>query len=456
MQNTPEAGGIVAGVGRSPARGRAGPAAWGSDVIAGTLRDLGIRYLMITPGASLRGLHDSVVNYLGDEAPQLVLCLHEEHAVALAHGYAKVAGEPTAVALHSNVGLMHAAMAIYNAYCDRAPVVLIGATGPVDAAKRRPWIDWIHTSADQAMLTRPYVKWDDQPASVAASVSALLRANQIARTAPQGPVYVCLDAGIQEQPYTEASEPPADLRRFGPFPDPWPGGADLARAVELLRSATPVIMLAGRVSRDEQAWQERVDLAERLGARVLTDLKAGAAFPTSHRQHGGPPGNVLCAGDRALLRAAGLILSLDWADLGGTLSDVFGGQPIPPVISCSLEHHHYRGWTKDDYSIAPSDVVLACRPDEAVRSLLGRLAGTAACPGAGPSPAAPDPPPALGPGGCDGAISIPFLAQELRAVIGDRPCCLVRVPFGWDPRRLSMAMRKSPCVARWRSPVVAR
>src|ERR1019366_4505600 len=168
----------------------------------------------------------------------------------------------------------------------------------------------------------------------------------------------------------------------------WPGGPDRARAVEPLRSATPVIMLAGRVSRDEQAWQERVDLAERLGARVLTDLKAGAAFPTSHRQHGGPPGNVLCAGDRALLRAAGLILSLDWADLGGTLSDVFGGQPIPPVISCSLEHHHYRGWTKDDYSIAPSDVVLACRPDEAVRygrlprgGPIARGAGPAACPG---------------------------------------------------------------------------
>src|ERR1035437_6269383 len=130
------------------------------------------------------------------------------------------------------------------------------------------------------MLTRPYVKWDDQPAYVAASVSALLRANQIARTAPQGPVYVCLDAGIQEQPYTEASEPPADLRRFGPLPDRWPGVADLAGAWELLRSATPVIMLAGRVSRDEQAWQERVDLAERLGARGPTRPKGGAGVPT--------------------------------------------------------------------------------------------------------------------------------------------------------------------------------
>src|SRR4030088_1404359 len=120
-------------------------AAWGSDAIAELLRALEIPYIALTPGASFRGLHDSLVNYLGNSAPQMLLCLHEESAVAIAHGYAKVTGRAMAAAVHSNVGLFHATMAVFNAWCDRSPVVILGATGPVDAAKRRAWIDWIHT-----------------------------------------------------------------------------------------------------------------------------------------------------------------------------------------------------------------------------------------------------------------------------------------------------------------------
>src|SRR5918996_74589 len=122
---------------------------WGSDAIAAMLRALDIPYLALNPGASYRGLHDSIVNYLGNERPQMLLCLHEEAAVAIAHGYAKASGRMMGVVLHSNVGLMHGSMAIFNAWCDRVPMLILGATGPWDAAKRRPWIDWIHTSADQ-------------------------------------------------------------------------------------------------------------------------------------------------------------------------------------------------------------------------------------------------------------------------------------------------------------------
>src|SRR6058998_2767270 len=168
---------------------------WGSDAIAELLRALEIPYIALTPGASFRGLHDSLVNHLGNTRPELLLCLHEESAVAIAHGYAKVTGRPLAVALHANVGLMHASMAVFNAWCDRMPVLLIGATGPVDADKRRPWIDWVHTARDQGALIRGYAKWDDQPASPAAAREALVRAKWIAETAPQGPVYVNLDAG---------------------------------------------------------------------------------------------------------------------------------------------------------------------------------------------------------------------------------------------------------------------
>src|SRR5271154_2340488 len=129
---------------------------YGSDVVADTLRALDIPYIAVTPGASYRGLHDSIVNYLGNTTPQMLLCVHEEAAVAITHGYAKVTGTALAAAVHSNVGLQHATMAMFNAWCDRMPVIVLGATGPVDAVKRRPWIDWIHTARDQGALVRAY------------------------------------------------------------------------------------------------------------------------------------------------------------------------------------------------------------------------------------------------------------------------------------------------------------
>src|SRR3954453_5503797 len=189
--------------------------AFGSDVIADTLRALDIPYIALNPGASYRGLHDSLVNYLGNAAPQMLLCLHEESAVAIAHGYAKVTGKAMAAAVHSNVGLMHATMAIFNAWCDRMPVLVLGATGPVDAAKRRPWIDWIHTARDQGALVRPYTKWDDQPASAAAARESLMRASFLAHTVPMGPVYINFDAELQEAALTEPL-PPIEIARFTP------------------------------------------------------------------------------------------------------------------------------------------------------------------------------------------------------------------------------------------------
>ena len=154
------------------------------DGISSTLGDGGHRI-----GTQGIGLHDSLVNHLGNTVPQMLLCLHEEHAVALAQGWAKVTGTPLAVAVHSNVGLFHATMAIFNAWCDRMPVLVIGATGPVDAARRRPWIDWIHTARDQGAIIRNYTKWDDQPASPAAAqeVAHAERADRRLVTTPERP-----------------------------------------------------------------------------------------------------------------------------------------------------------------------------------------------------------------------------------------------------------------------------
>src|SRR6201997_2900605 len=188
---------------------------FGSDVVAETLRDLDIPYIALNPGASYRGLHDSLVNHLGNAAPQMLLCLHEEAAIAIAHGYAKVTGRAMAAAVHSNVGLMHGTMAIFNAWCDRMPMVILGATGPVDAVKRRPWIDWIHTARDQGALIREYTKWDDQPASPGAAREAILRGTWIANTVPQGPVYINFDAELQEAKVSEQL-PTIDIARYMP------------------------------------------------------------------------------------------------------------------------------------------------------------------------------------------------------------------------------------------------
>ena len=227
---------------------------WGSDVVADTLRALNIPYIALNPGASYRGLHDSIVNYLGNETPQMILCLHEEIAVAIAQGYAKVTGKAMAAAVHSNVGLFHATMAIFNAWCDRTPVVILGATGPVDAAKRRPWIDWIHTAADQGAIVRDYTKWDDQPASPAAAREAILRATWIANTAPMGPVYINLDAEMQENKLSRAAA--ADRRQplHAARPTRRPRPSSWRRRPRCSSGAKNPVILMGRVSRSMEGW----------------------------------------------------------------------------------------------------------------------------------------------------------------------------------------------------------
>ena len=300
--------------------------------------------------------------------------LHEEHAVAIAHGYAKVTGQPMGVLLHSNVGLMHATMAIFNAWCDRVPIVLLGATGPVDAAQRRPWIDWIHTARDQGALVRHYVKWDDQPASAAACLESIHRANIIARTAPKGPVYLCFDAAMQEGPLGPCSS--SIPRASSPPRPPHPAPESIDRAAALLAAAARPLILAGRVSRDPVAWQQRVALAERLGAKVLTDLKVGSAFPTDHPLHAAPPVFFLSPEATAILTSADVILSLDWLDLAGTLKAAWGGKPAAAtVIQSSCDQYVHNGWSMDHQGLAPTDLTLLCEPDIAVAALLAALQG---------------------------------------------------------------------------------
>ena len=397
-------------------------ALFGSDAIADAIRALGIPFVALNPGASYRGLHDSLVNHLGNLAPQMLLCLHEEHAVAIAQGWAKVTGTPMLAAVHSNVGLFHATMAIFNAWCDRMPVIVLGATGPLDAARRRPWIEWIHTAADQGAIVRPYVKWDAQPTSVEAAREALFRAAWISRTAPMGPVYVNLDAGLQEQPI-DALPPPVEPSRLMPPVSAPPADAQVDAVLAVLRAAKRPVILAGRASRSEAAWTARVALAESLNARVLTDLKIGAAFPTDHPLHAGTPGVFPVPPAAAALRDADAVLSLDWVDLAGTLRTACNGTTSARVIQVSLDHTLHNGWSMDHQGLPSVDLFIAADPDEMALALAARL--QPAPPAALPEMRAPDMPP-------PGPLGVPALAAALRRAVGERPVSLLHLPLSWD------------------------
>jgi len=346
---------------------------WGSDVAAQMLRKFDIPYVALNPGASYRGLHDSLVNHLGNEKPEMLMCLHEEHAVAIAQGYAKATGKPMAVVLHANVGLMHGSMAIFNAFCDRQPMMILGATGPVDAALRRPWIDWLHTAQDQGALIRNFTKWDDQPSSMHAIPESMLRAWQMTRSAPSAPVYICLDAAVQEQEVESPVRIP-ELSRYEASAPPRANADSLDAVVDALKSAQKPVILFGRCARTQEAWNQRVELAERLGARMMSDLKAGTMVPSNHPLHVDVPFNGLSKPAKKELLDSDVILSLGWIDLDGILRQGYGEDPVTAkVIHAGLDQHLHNGWGKEHLGLPATDINMLCSPDTLVTDLLDKL-----------------------------------------------------------------------------------
>jgi thiamine pyrophosphate-dependent acetolactate synthase large subunit-like protein len=407
----------------APVAGAPSDVLFGSDAVAETLRRLDIPFIALNPGASYRGLHDSIVNYLGNRTPQMILCLHDEHAVHIAQGFWKASGRLMASALHSNVGLMHASMPIFNAWCDRAPVLILGANGPMDAARRRPWIEWIHTCADQASLVRDFTKWDNQPASVPAAVEALLRARQIALTAPRGPVYVNLDVALQED-RIPAMPPMPDFDRFAAPQDVHPSPDLVKQAAALLSNAKRPVMLAGRVSRSLDGWNARVALAEKLQMESVSHIKLAASFPTDHPLHVGPPGNRLGPEAAEALRDADVILSLDWLDLGGTFKQAFGDEPVgAKVIQVSCDQHNHRGWSMDYHVLPPVDLLLMCEPDAAVPLLLDAVQPRKST--------VPVPKAAAGKVASTSAVTLQGVGDALREALEGVDYCVTRLPLGW-------------------------
>jgi acetolactate synthase-1/2/3 large subunit len=277
---------------------------WGSDVMVDAMRALGLPYVSLNPGSSFRGLHDSLVNHAGDEM-EMICCPHEKIAIGVAHGYAKATGKPMGVVLHNVVGLLHGAMGIYYAHIDRAPVVVLGGSGPATHDRRRPNIDWIHSANVQGNAVRDYTKWDHEPRSVADVPATLARAYRIAMSEPRGPVYVALDAGLQEDPLDEPVTLP-DFSRLGTPSSIGPDPAALRRLAELLCAARRPVIIPGFAGRDPAAFGLLTELAELIGAGV-DDMGIRLNFPNRHPQ---------CVTGTDAVDRADCVLFLDVKDMG--------------------------------------------------------------------------------------------------------------------------------------------
>jgi acetolactate synthase I/II/III large subunit len=278
---------------------------YGSDLMVDAIKALGCRYVSLNPGSSFRGLHDSLVNHGGNVDPLMIECPHEKVAVGVAHGYAKATGEPMAVILHDVVGLLHGALGVYYAYLDRVPVVVLGGAGPMALNRRRPNIDWIHSANVQGNAVRDFTKWDDQPASIESAAESLARAWRVATAEPAGPVYVALDAALQEDPLEREVALPdfARLRTPAPIgPDP----AALQRLAELLVEAERPVMIPGWAGRDPAAFGQLVELAELLAMGVV-DTGIRLSFPNRH---------PLEVGGSAAPEDADLVFFVDVKDMG--------------------------------------------------------------------------------------------------------------------------------------------
>jgi thiamine pyrophosphate-dependent acetolactate synthase large subunit-like protein len=285
----------------------------GSDFMVDIIKSIGFEYMCANPGNTFRSLHESLINYGGNQNPEFITCCHEECSVAMGHGYAKIEGKPLLVCVHGTVGLQHAAMAVYNAYCDRVPVfLLLGNIG--DAAARVAQIDWVHSAQDPAAIIRDFVKWDDQPVSLPHFAESMIRAYKIAMTRPMMPVALVADDQLQEQAIPEGVDVTIPKLTLTSPPTGDPGA--VAEVARLLVAAENPVFVVDRLAQTPAGMDRMVELAETLQAAVV-DRNNRLNFPTHHplnqTEHGG-----------ATVSNADLIVGLELTDFWNTVHSVHG------------------------------------------------------------------------------------------------------------------------------------
>jgi len=281
----------------------------GSDFMVDVIKSLDIPYLPSNPAQSFRGLHESLIDYGGNKKPEFLTCTHEETSVAMAHGYFKIAGKPLLVLCHGTVGLQHATMAIYNAWCDRVPVIVMGGTD-LDASKRPPGVPTFHSAQDVCALVRDFTKWDDQPVSLQHFAQSFVRAYKLAMTPPYEPVALALDAELQEMTVHDRAK--LMIPRYVPTTPPQGELNAVREAARLLANAEHPVIVADKCARTANGVRLLVELAEALQAPVI-DQKGRMNFPNTHHL-------AQNARSRALIGEADVILGLELSDYWNTVN----------------------------------------------------------------------------------------------------------------------------------------
>src|SRR6058998_1068702 len=281
----------------------------GSDFMVDVIKSLDIEYFCANPGSSFRALHESIINYGGNQKPEFITCCHEESSVAMAHAYSKIEGKPIGVMAHGTVGLQHAAMGIYNAYCDRVPVFIVVGNS-LDATQRRPGVEWEHSVQDAASIVRDFVKWDDTPISLGHFAESAARAYKIAMTPPMEPVLLVADSDLQERPLSEKDK--LRVQKATRTSPPQGDSGAVAEAAKLLVAAQNPVIVADRASRTAAGMKYLMELAETLQAPVL-DQGGRMNFPTRHKLN-------LSGRGRPLIAEADVILGLELTDFWGTVN----------------------------------------------------------------------------------------------------------------------------------------
>jgi len=279
----------------------------GSDFMVDVIKTLDIKYMPSNPASSFRGLHESLINYGGNKMPEFLTCAHEESAAGMAHGYFKAAGKPLMTLCHGTVGLQHATMAIYNAWCDRVPMIVVGGND-LDAAHRPPGVPTFHSAQDINAIVRDYTKWDDTPVSLQHFAQSFVRAYKIATTPPYGPVAISLDAGLQQEPITQNGEK-LYIPRYVPTSPPQGDTGAVKEAARLLANAQNPVIVVDRAARTENGMRLVVQLAEALQAAVV-DQGGRMNFPTTHYLRRAP----------TAVNNADVIIGMELSDYWGTVN----------------------------------------------------------------------------------------------------------------------------------------
>jgi thiamine pyrophosphate-dependent acetolactate synthase large subunit-like protein len=335
----------------------------GADFMTDVIKSLGFEYIASNPGSSFRALQESLINYGGNRNPEWLTCCHEESSVAMAHGYAEVEGKPMLTMAHSTVGLQHAAMAVYNAYAGRVPVyIILGNT--LDAAERRPGVEWMHSAQDAAAMVRDYTKWDDCPVSLRHFAESVVRAYKISMTLPRMPVVIVADSGLQERPIHPGEK--LEVPKFTLDAHPQGDSGAVRETARLLVQAQNPVILAGRVARSQEGAERLAELAELLQAAVID---RGENLPSRFP--------LLSSG--AVVSNADVLLALEHENLWGSVNRMRDQvvrdetallRPASKVISIRTGHLFLQSNYQDFQRYVAADLEMAADSETTLPSLI--------------------------------------------------------------------------------------